>query len=161
MKQSILKIFSFAVLGFALISCSNPSKMAKESVLIGVDGNPKVLEVVADEITASYSITFPEGYFHPKAILEVVPVLVYEGGEVAAPTQKLQGEKITDNFNVIPVAGGKANNTVKFAYVPAWRNHTLNSELLFGTNLRKLTSLQHTKWQTEQTSHTNLFTEQE
>ena len=60
MKQSILKIFSFAVLGFALISCSNPSKMAKESVLIGVDGNPKVLEVVADDITASYSITFPE-----------------------------------------------------------------------------------------------------
>lgn len=138
MKQSILKIFSFAVLGFALISCSNPSKMAKESVLIGVDGNPKVLEVVADEITASYSITFPEGYFHPKAILEVVPVLVYEGGEVAAPTQKLQGEKITDNFNVIPVAGGKANNTVKFAYVPGMEKSHLELRIAVWNKLKKI-----------------------
>ncbi len=138
MKKNFFKLFSLAVLGFAMVSCSNPSKMAKEAMLIGVDGNPKVLEVVADEITASYSITFPEGYFHPKAILEVVPVLVYEGGEQAAPTFKLQGEKVTDNFTVIPAAGGKASNTIKFAYVPGMEKSRLELRISVWNKLKKI-----------------------
>jgi tetratricopeptide (TPR) repeat protein len=138
MKKNFFKLFSLAVLGIAMVSCSNPSKMAKEAMLIGVEGNPKVLEVVADEITASYSITFPEGYFHPKAILEVVPVLVYEGGEQAAPTFKLQGEKVTDNFTVIPAMGGKASNTVKFAYVPGMEKSRLELRISVWNKLKKL-----------------------
>ena len=138
MKKNFIKLFSLAVLGFAMVSCSNPSKMAKEAMLIGVDCNPKVLEVVADEITASYSITFPEGYFHPKAILEIVPVLVYEGGEQAAPTFKLQGEKITDNFTVIPTMGGKASNTVKFAYVPGMEKSHLELRVSVWNKLKKI-----------------------
>jgi len=138
MKKNFFKLFSLAVLGFAMVSCSNPSKMAKEAMLMGVDGNPKVLEVVADEITASYSITFPEGYFHPKAILEVVPVLVYEGGEQAAPTFKLQGEKVTDNFTVIPAAGGKASNTIKFAYVPGMEKSRLELRISVWNKLKKI-----------------------
>lgn len=138
MKKNFFKLFSLSVLGFAMVSCSNPSKMAKEAMLIGVDGNPKVLEVVADEITASYSITFPEGYFHPKAILEVVPVLVYEGGEQAAPTFKLQGEKVTDNFTVIPAAGGKASNTIKFAYVPGMEKSRLELRISVWNKLKKI-----------------------
>lgn len=138
MKKNFFKLFSLAVLGFAMVSCSNPSKMAKEAMLIGVDGNPKVLEVVADEITASYSITFPEGYFHPKAILEIVPVLVYEGGEQAAPTFKLQGEKVTDNFTVIPAMGGKASNTIKFAYVPGMEKSRLELRISVWNKLKKI-----------------------
>jgi len=138
MKKNFFKLFSLAVLGFAMVSCSNPSKMAKEAMLIGVDGNPKVLEVVADEITASYSITFPEGYFHPKAILEVIPVLVYEGGEQAAPTFKLQGEKVTDNFTVIPAMGGKASNTIKFAYVPGMEKSRLELRISVWNKLKKI-----------------------
>ncbi len=118
MKKNLFKILSVAFIGFTAVSCSNPSKMAKDAQLVSVQNNPKVLEVIADEITATYTMNFPEGYFHPKAILEVVPVLVYQGGEVAAPAFKLQGEKITDNFQAIPLAGGKASNTVKFAYKP-------------------------------------------
>ncbi|MFA6335663.1 MAG: hypothetical protein WCX48_08985 [Bacteroidales bacterium] len=118
MKKNLFKILSLAFIGLTVLSCSNPSKMAKEAQLVSVQNDPKVLEVVADEITATYTMSFPEGYFHPKAILEVVPVLVYQGGEVSAPVFKLQGEKVTDNFQAIPLAGGKASNTVKFAYKP-------------------------------------------
>ncbi len=118
MKKNLFKILTVAIIGISAISCSNPSKMAKDAQLVSVQNNPKVLEVIADEITATYTMNFPEGYFHPKAILEVVPVLVYQGGEVAAPAFKLQGEKITDNYQAIPLAGGKASNTVKFAYKP-------------------------------------------
>ncbi|EKD32312.1 MAG: hypothetical protein ACD_77C00120G0001 [uncultured bacterium] len=138
MKKNFTKLLSIIALGFAIVSCSNPSKMAKEAILIGIDSNPKVLEVVADEITATYSITFPEGYFHPKAILEVVPVLVYEGGEQAAPTFKLQGEKVADNFTVMPAAGGKASNTVKFAYVPGMEKSRLELRISVWNNLKKL-----------------------
>ena len=136
--MKFLKLLSFALIGFAVVSCSNPSKMAEDAVLMGVDGNPKVLEVVADEITASYTLTFPEGYFHPKAILEIVPVLVYEGGEAVAPTQKLQGQKVTDNFNVIPLDGGKASSTIKFAYVPGMEKSHLELRVAVWNNLKKI-----------------------
>ncbi|MCK9627122.1 MAG: hypothetical protein M0R37_00855 [Bacteroidales bacterium] len=118
MKKSFISLLTLAISGLALVSCSNPSKMVKESQLVSVETTPKVLEVVAGEITANYSMNFPEGYFHPKAVMEVIPVLVYEGGEIAAPAFKLQGEKITDNFKVIPLAGAKSNHSVKFAYKP-------------------------------------------
>ena len=118
MKKSFISLLTLAISGLALVSCSNPSKMVKESQLVSVETTPKVLEVVAGEITANYSINFPEGYFHPKAVMEVIPVLVYEGGEVAAPAFKLQGEKITDNFKVIPLAGAKSKHSAKFAYKP-------------------------------------------
>jgi Tfp pilus assembly protein PilE len=118
MKKNLFNILAVAVIGFSLVSCSNPSKMAKEANLVTVTCSPVVLEVVADEITATYTMNFPEKYFHPKALLEITPVLVYKGGEVAAPLYFLQGEKITDNNRMIPVMGGKSTQTVKFAYKP-------------------------------------------
>lgn len=118
MKKNLINIFAVAIAGLTLISCSNPSKMAKEANLVSVTCSPAVLEVVADEITATYTMNFPEKYFHPKALLELTPVLVYNGGEIAAPLYFLQGEKITDNHNMVPVLGGKATHTVKFAYKP-------------------------------------------
>lgn len=138
MKKNLFKIFSVAVLGLTIASCSNPAKMAKESQLVGVECNPKVLEVVADEITATYTMSFPEKYFHPKAILEVIPVLVYNGGEVAAPAFKLQGEKITDNFQVISVKGGKASNTVKFAYKPGMEKSHLELRVAVWNKTKKI-----------------------
>lgn len=118
MKKNLFKILAVAILGISVMSCSNPSKMAKNAQLVTVESNPKILEVIADEITATYTMSFPDKYFHARAILEVVPVLVYMGGEVAAPVQKLQGEKVTDNFQSIFAMGGKVSNTVKFAYKP-------------------------------------------
>ncbi len=118
MKKFFVNIFAVAFAGLLLFSCSNPSRMAKEANLVSVTCSPAVLEVVADEISATYTMNFPEGYFHPKALLEITPVLVYKGGEVAAPLYFLQGEKITENNNVVPLAGGKASHTVKFTYKP-------------------------------------------
>lgn len=120
-----------------MVSCSNPSKMAKNPQLVIVENSPKVLEVVADEIVATYSMNFPAGYFHPRAILEVIPVLVYQGGEVAAPTFKLQGERITDNYQVIYNAGGKASQTIKFAYKPGMEKSHLELRVAVWNKLKK------------------------
>ena len=137
MKKNLVKILSLAVIGILMVSCSNPAKMAKEAQLVGTKCNPTVLEVIADEISATYELSFPEKYFHPKAILEITPVLVYQGGEVAAPVLKLQGEKITDNYKVIPKTGGTANASIKFAYVPGMEKSRLELRVAVWNKLKK------------------------
>ena len=89
-----------AILGFAAIACSSPEKMAEMAENVTVKCEPAVLEVVAGEINASVSVTYPEDYFHPKATLAVTPVIVYEGGEVAMEPFMFQGEKVKDNYQV-------------------------------------------------------------
>ena len=46
-------------------------------------GGSEFPEALGGEIDATVTVTYPEDYFHPKAILEVTPVIVYEGGEQA------------------------------------------------------------------------------
>lgn len=137
MKKNLFKVLAVAILGISMASCSNPSKMAKEADLVTVECNPQLLEVVADKITATYSMSFPEDYFHPKAILEVTPVLVYQGGEVEAPVFKLQGEKITDNYQTILKSGGSASRTITFDYTPGMENSHLELRVAVWNKLKK------------------------
>ena len=107
-----------AVLGLAAIACSSPEKMAEMSENVTVKCEPAVLEVVGGEIEATVSVTYPDGYFHPKAILEVTPVLVYEGGEAKMEPFFFQGEKVKDNYEVVPATGATVTKKVNFAYAP-------------------------------------------
>ena len=117
MKKSI-KFLSAAILGLAAIACSSPEKMAEMAENVTVKCVPAVLEVVAGEINAEVSVTYPEDYFHPKAILEVTPVIVYEGGEAKMTPFVFQGEKVKDNYEVVPTAGTTVTKKVSFAYAP-------------------------------------------
>ena len=117
MKKTLLRYLGIAALGIMLMACNNPKDMVKYADDVEKSCNPQILEVVADKIDVTYTLKFPEGYFHPKAMLEITPVLVYEGGEVAAPALKLQGEKVLDNYNVIPVAGDEIQHKLQFDYV--------------------------------------------
>ena len=117
MKKSI-KFLSAAILGLAAIACSSPEKMAEMAENVTVKCVPAVLEVVAGEINAEVSVTYPEDYFHPKAILEVTPVIVYEGGEAKMTPFVFQGEKVQDNYEVVPTAGTTVTKKVSFAYAP-------------------------------------------
>ena len=118
MKKNVFCAIVLALAGLGLASCSSPAKMAKNPELVTVTNNPQVLEVVADVINTTYTVSFANGYFHPKAIVEIVPVLVYKGGEVVAPIMNLQGEKILDNYKVIPTSGGSGAHTIQFAFKP-------------------------------------------
>lgn len=117
MKKSLLRFLGIATFGVMLVACNNPKDMVKYADDVEKSCNPEILEVIADKIDVTYTLTFPDGYFHPKAMLEVTPVLVYEGGEVAAQALKLQGEKVQDNYNVIPVAGDAIQHKIQFDYV--------------------------------------------
>ena len=121
MKKSI-KSLAAAILGFAAIACSSPEKMAEQAENVLVKCEPAVLEVVAGEINASVSVTYPADYFHPKAVLAVTPVIVFDGGEVAMEPFMFQGEKVQDNYQVVPAAGSTVTKAVKFAYAPGMEN---------------------------------------
>ena len=117
MRKNINFLFAVA-LGFAAIACSSPEKMAEMAENVTVKCEPAVLEVVAGEIDATVSVTYPADYFHPKAVLEVTPVIVYEGGEVKMEPYMFQGEKVEDNYEVVPEAGSTITKKVHFDYVP-------------------------------------------
>ncbi len=121
MKRTI-NFLSAIVLGFAAVACSSAEKMAEMAENVTVKCEPAVLEVVAGEIDATVSVTYPEDYFHPKAILEVTPVIVYEGGEVKMEPFYFQGEKVEDNYEVVPSAGATITKKVHFEYVPGMEN---------------------------------------
>ncbi len=114
------------VLSLALVACSNPSKMAKHASLVTTDCDPEVLEAVAGKIDATYSISFPAKYFVKKAILEVTPVMVYQGGEVAGEPFVLQGEKVLENYTTVPFEqGGTYKRATSFNYVPGMEKAVL------------------------------------
>jgi len=112
------RIFAASVLGLAAVACSSPSKMAQLAENVKVTTDPVVLEVIAGEVDANVAVTYPADYFLPKAILEVTPVLVYDGGEAKSQTLMYQGEKVKDNYKVVPSAGGTIRDKVHFDYEP-------------------------------------------
>ncbi|MGN1210315.1 MAG: hypothetical protein ACI4TM_01405 [Candidatus Cryptobacteroides sp.] len=116
------KFLSAAILGAAAVACSSPEKMAQQAENVLVKCEPAVLEVVAGNIDATVAVTYPADYFHPKAILEVTPVIVYEGGEVAMNPYYFQGEKVQDNYQTVPSEGATVTKKVHFEYVPGMEN---------------------------------------
>ena len=118
MKRDSLKLLGLALLGLLVAACTNPKKMAKLASEVTTECNPQVLEAVAGKINATYTIKFPAKYFAKKAILEVTPVLVYAGGEVAGPVLTLQGESVLENNQVVSYENGATISTpVTFEYV--------------------------------------------
>ena len=111
--------------GLLIQSCGSPKKMAESAEEVSVSCNPQVLEVVAGNIKADVTVTFPEDFFHPKAIVEVIPALVYDGGETVLDPVMLQGEDVTENYQVVAETGGTITKTFEFAYEEGMENSHL------------------------------------
>ena len=137
MKKSI-KFVVAAILGLAAVACSSPKKMAEMAENVIVKCDPAVLEVVGGEINADVTVTYPADYFHPKAILEVTPVIVFEGGEAKMEPYMFQGEKVKNNYQVVPSEGATVTKKVSFKYVPGMEKSHLE---LRGTVLYKANSI--------------------
>lgn len=115
--KRIFKIFALCGLVVAAASCSKSrAEQMKLAENVKVSCAPEVLALVGDKIPAEITVTYPAKYFHPKATLEVTPVLVYEGGEQAAQTFTYQGEKVKDNYTVVAYGGGTVKESVSFKY---------------------------------------------
>ncbi len=106
-----------AALAVLAASCSSAQKMVDEANNVKVTCNPAVLEAVAGNVDADLTVTYPAKYFLPKAVLEVTPVLVYNGGEAKMSPLMYQGQKVKDNYKVVSKDGGIVNEKVHFEYV--------------------------------------------
>lgn len=80
---------------------------------------PQVLEAIGGNVPATINGKFPEKYFNKKAVVEVTPVLVWEGGEAASQPAVFQGEKVEGNDQTISYKmGGSYTMKASFDYVP-------------------------------------------
>ena len=115
------RFLKILILGAAVVSAAACSKSRAEQMKLAeklqIDCTPEVLALVGDQIPVDLAVTYPDGYFHPKAILEVTPVLVYAGGEEQkGPTFTYQGEKVLDNYKVVAKTGGTVREHFAFDY---------------------------------------------
>ena len=80
---------------------------------------PQVLEADAGKVPATINGKFPEKYFNKKAVIEVTPVLRWDGGEAKGQTTTFQGEKVQGNDQTISYKmGGNYTLRTSFDYVP-------------------------------------------
>ena len=125
MMKRTLKFLAAAAMIVAAASCASIEKMAKMAENVKVACEPGVLEVVDNSIDPVVSVTYPADYFHPKAILEVTPVIVYEGGEAKMAPIVYQGEKVKDNYKTVSSAGQTVKERLHFDYVPGMEKSRL------------------------------------
>lgn len=129
MSKKLFMPLIVAVLA-VLTSCS--SKMgALSSDYFTV--TPQVLEAVGGKVPATINGRFPAKYFNKKAVVQVTPVLRWNGGQAAGQTMTLQGEKVLGNGQTVSYAnGGNFTLRTEFDYVP----QMAKSELYLDFNVR-------------------------
>ena len=80
---------------------------------------PQVLEAQGGKVPATINGKFPEKYFNKKAVVEVTPVLKWDGGEARGESAVFQGEKVEGNDQTISYKlGGSYTMKTAFDYVP-------------------------------------------
>lgn len=117
MKMKGLKLSIIALAGLIMAGCGGVEKMKElpEGFTLKVTPNP--VEVHANKVKATFEGTIPPKYFNKKAIVEITPVVVYKGGELALPSKILQGEDAQANNQVINYeAGGTWKHDVEYDY---------------------------------------------
>ncbi|MCC8188038.1 MAG: tetratricopeptide repeat protein [Bacteroides sp.] len=102
---------------------------------------PQVLEAVGGKVPVTINGKFPEKYFNKKAVLEVTPVLKWDGGEVRGQQAVFQGEKVAGNDQTISYAmGGNFTMRTSYDYVPEMAKSELYLEFS-GTVGNKVVSI--------------------
>ena len=100
--KNLLKLTAvLAIASMAMTSCNCFKKMAQHENEVKLTCVPEVLVLNNGTVSADIQVTFPAQYFNKKAVLKVTPVLVFDGGEVAAPTKGIQGSKAAGNYAVV------------------------------------------------------------
>lgn len=116
MKKIYLLLFMAAAASL-LFSCKSQEQMLLDAEKVIVKCNPSPLCVRGGKVEADLAVNYPADYFNPKAIMEVTPVIVYEGGEVAMEPLRLQGEKVKDNYRVVRSTGSTISQRISFPYL--------------------------------------------
>ena len=112
-KKLYLPLVALLVLAFS--SCSKMGELDPSYFTT----NPEVLEAIGGKVPVTITGKFPEKYFKKNAVVEVTPVLRWDGGEAKGQPATFQGEKIQGNDQTISYkAGGSYTMKANFDYIP-------------------------------------------
>ncbi len=126
MKRIICLTIVLASAVAFLSGCGCYKKMVKKSAAIEASCVPQVLSLRGSSVDATITVNFPAKFFDKEAVIKVTPVLVFQGGEIQGTSKYLQGEKVHDNYTVIPwKTGGSYTQAVSFPYDPRANISTL------------------------------------
>ncbi len=106
MKRSRINIIASIALAAVLASCAGLNKMKGGAEDVKYTVTPEVLETHAGKVDVAINVQVPAKYMDKKAVLEVTPVLKYDGGETAFPSKTVQGESVEGNDQVISYTNG-------------------------------------------------------
>ena len=106
--RKLVKGLMLASMVVLLAGCNCYKKMLKKVDQVSISATPAVLTLKGSNVVTDVTVTFPAKYFNKKATLKVTPVLVFEGGEIVGTPKYLQGEKVKDNYTVIPYKTGSS-----------------------------------------------------
>ena len=112
-KKIYLPLVALFVL--ALSSCGKMGELSSDYFTT----NPEVLEAVAGKVPVTINGKFPEKYMKKNAIVEVTPVLKWNGGEAKGQSTTFQGGKVEGNGQTISYKlGGNYTMKASFDYIP-------------------------------------------
>ncbi len=80
--------------------------MADNASLVDYKVTPDPLETHGGKVAVAVNVSYPEKYFHKKAIVTAIPYLQYEGGVTELKSETLQGEQVEENNKVISFTSG-------------------------------------------------------
>ena len=106
-----------AVLSLAACGKNAAQQLAEAASKVSVICEPAVLQKVGETIDADITVNYPAGYFSKDAMVVVVPVIVYDGGEMTGMPFTYQGVNVKQNYKVVPTTGGTVHESVSFPYV--------------------------------------------
>ncbi len=111
------KFYLSLLLAFSLMltSCSKLGELSADNFTV----TPSPLEAVGGQVPVTINGRFPEKYMKKKAVVTVVPVLRYAGGQAIGQPTTFQGEKVQGNDQEISYQiGGNYTMRNSFKYVP-------------------------------------------
>ncbi len=119
-KKMYLPLVALMVL--ALSSCGKMGELSSDYFTT----NPEVLEAVAGKVPVTINGKFPEKYMKKNAVVEVTPVIRWNGGEAKGQPATFQGEKVEGNGQTISYkVGGNYTMKASFDYIPEMANSEL------------------------------------
>lgn len=127
MKNSKIQVIALIVAALLISSCGGINKMKKEYGEVDYKVTPSPLEMHGGQVAVSVKGNFPEGYFQKEAIVDLTPVLKYEGGETELESVTLQGEEVEANNKVIP---NDAGGNFSYSDTVEYKEDMFRSELV-------------------------------
>lgn len=113
------RLSTLLIIATLLFSGCGFKKMAKKYEEVKYQVVPEVLETHGGIVKFEVKGTFPEKYFHKKAIIDFQPYYEYEGGKFELKPIKIVGQKVKNgNVTINKKTGGTFTYVDQFAYQP-------------------------------------------